>query len=367
MINKNLFKIVILLINKIFDLEKKAVDRELKIYFRKLKRKKEDILFRDFLSEYEIFILNKRAKRLHPILLIEAFNGIINPMYLEEQVKEIRKVSMSIEFLHNAHVIQDDLIDDDTHRRGKYTFHKQIKKEIKNLYKNEEAPEIFKNWEQYGKDIGLLGGTYGYILGLDIIRSSNFPQKLKLMAISEYTEAMDSLIRGQIIEEYMEYHHITMSLEQYLNIAEMERARVFDKAVSIGAILANGNLHYQIKPLSDAMLKIGQAYSIKDDIIDIKEDIEAKKKKIIYILAVKNTNEEQSKILNEIYRKDEISLEEINQIIQIFEETNAVKIAEQLAKNLVSEAKTALLEIYPDLNKGQKHFFNDFAEYSFNQ
>ncbi|MBN1214875.1 MAG: polyprenyl synthetase family protein [Candidatus Lokiarchaeota archaeon] len=353
------------MIRKLLDSKKKIIDRELIKYFRILNKRKDDILFGDFLTEFEEFILNKNAKRLHSILLIEAFNGIINPMYLEEQIKEIRKVSMSIELLHNAHLIQDDLIDDDAFRRGSSTFHKQIKKEIKNLYKNEDVSTSSKDWEQYGKDIGILGGTYAYLLGLDIIRSSNFPQKLKIMAIDEYTEAMDSILKGQIIEEYMQYHHITMSLEQYLTIAEMERARTFDKAVRIGAILANGNLHYQIKPLSNAMLKIGQAHAIKDDIIDIKEDIIGKKKKIIYILAVKNTNEDQSKILNEIYRKDVLNENDVEIVYNIFKETKVIKIAEQLAKNLVFEAKLSLKEIYPDLNREQKEFFNNFTDYLF--
>ncbi len=354
------------MINKILSSEKKEVDKELAKFFKKLNKKNNDILFGDFLSEYEEYILNEKSKRLHSILLISAFNGIINPLNLEELIKEIRKVSLSVEFLHNAHIIQDDLIDNHELRRGNPTFHRQIKKEMKNLYKNQNISNISKKSDQYGKDIGILGGTYGYLLGLDIIKSSNFPEKLKLMAINEYAQAIDFLLKGQIIEEYMEYNNITMSLEQYLNIAEMERARVFEKSVKIGAILANGNLHYQIKPLSEAMLKIGQAYAIKDDIIDIKEDIEGKKKRIIYILAIQNTNEEQSKILNEIYRSDETSQQDIETVIKIFKDTNVIKIAEQLAINLVSEAKNFLQEIYPDLNKEQKVFFNEFAEYTFN-
>ena len=60
--------------------------------------------------------------------------------------------------------------------------------------------------------------------------------------------------------------------------------------------MAGGNIHYQVEPLSEAMLKIGQAYAIKDDIIDEQEDIKKKKKKFLYIVAIQNTDEEQSKI-----------------------------------------------------------------------
>jgi geranylgeranyl pyrophosphate synthase len=211
----------------------------------------------------------------------------------------------------------------------------------------------------------VLGGLMGYLLGIDVIKSSRFPEQLKLLAINEYTEALDYLMRGQIVEEFMNYHNITMTLEQYLNIAEMQKARLFEKSTKIGAIFAKGNNHYQIKPLGDAMLKIGQAYAIRDDILDVKEDIKNKKKKFVYILAVQNTNEEQSKILNEIYRKDIIDNNDIKQVEHIFAETNALVIAEHFSKNLMEQSKNLLKDIYPDLNRKQKEFFNEFAEFTY--
>ncbi|MHA1762804.1 MAG: polyprenyl synthetase family protein, partial [Promethearchaeota archaeon] len=177
--------------------------------------------------------------------------------------------------------------------------------------------------------------------------------------------AMDYIIKGHIIEEYMYYHDITMSLEQYLNIAELLRARLFEKSSKIGAILAKGNLHYQIKPLSSAMLKIGQAHAIIDDILDVYEDIQNKKKKIIYILALQNTNEEESRILKELYNKETVSKNDVEQIEKIFASTNAPIIAEHLAKNLIEQAKQDLKDIYPDLNKKQKIFFNEFSDFLF--
>ena len=192
-----------------------------------------------------------------------------------------------------------------------------------------------------------------------------FPDQLKLLAISEYSEAIDYLIRGQIIEEYMDSHNLTMTLEQYLNIAELQRARLFEKSAKIGAILARGNIHYQIQPLSDAMLRIGQAYAIRDDMLDVIEDIEGKKKKFIYIVAVQNTDEEQSKILNEIYRKPKLTKNDIREVETVFTDTNALVIAEHFSKNLIEQAKNYLKDIYPDLNKLQKVFFNEFADFGF--
>jgi len=353
------------MIEEFFKYERKAIDQEIEHFFDKLNKKEKELLFADFNSQLRTFIIpeKSKAKRIHPILLVAAFNGIINPMYLEDNIEEIRKVSIAVEFLHSGHLIHDDLIDNDDIRRGEPAFHKQLQNEINNLYKTVDMPEKDKVTELYGRDLSILGGSLGYLLGLDIIRSSKFPDQLKLLAINEYSEAMDFLMKGMIIEEYMEYHNITMTLEQYLNIAEMQRARVLEKSTKIGAILARGNIHYQIKPLSEAMLRIGQAYAIRDDILDVEEDIKDKKKKFIYILAVQNTDEEQSKTLNEIYRKPDITKSDINEVMKIFDKTNAIIIAEHFSKGLVQEAKEHLRKIYPDLNRKQKEFFNEFSDF----
>ena len=270
-----------------------------------------------------------------------------------------------MEFLHNGHVIHDDLMDGDVERRNKPTFHVQLQNELNKVYDNIELPNKNELIQMYGRDMSILGGTQGYFLGLNIIKNSRFSENLKLLAINEYTAAMDNLMKGQIIEEYMNYHNITMSLEQYLIIAEMQRASLLEKSARIGAILAKGNTHYQINPLSKAMNLMGQAFAIRDDMIDLASDIKARKKKIIYIFAVQNTDEEQSKTLNEIYHLKELSKNDVKTVETIFTETNAVIIAEHFSKNLINQAKASLKDIYPDLNKNQKVFFNEFSDYMY--
>ncbi|TKJ21378.1 MAG: hypothetical protein CEE43_09550 [Promethearchaeota archaeon Loki_b32] len=351
------------MIEDFFKKETIIVNNELKKYFNHLYKTEKDLLLKDFITQLEQFILNEKAKRIHPVLLTAAFSGIVNPMYLEDQLEQIREVSISVELLHSGHLIHDDLLDDDMVRRGKPTFHVQLKNELNHVYKDVNLPNKNELSGMYGRDMSILGGTQGYLLGLDILKSSKFPEKLKLLAINEYTEAMDYLMKGQLIEEYMTYNNITMTLEQYLNIAECQRAKIFEKSTKIGAILAKGNLHYQIKPLSEAMLSIGQAYSIRDDILDLEDDIKGKQKKIVYILAVQNTDEAQSKRLNELYHKEEITKNDIEEVKDIFNKTNALMIAEHLAKNLVEQARNHLKNIYPDLNKKQKVFFNIFSDF----
>ena len=210
------------MIEDFFKKETILVNNELKKYFNHLYKTEKDLLLKDFITQLEQFILNEKAKRIHPVLLTAAFSGIVNPMYLEDQIEQIREVSISVELLHSGHLIHDDLLDDDMVRRGKPTFHVQLKNELNQVYKDVNLPNKNELAGMYGRDMSILGGTQGYLLGLDILKSSKFPDQSKLLAINEYTKAMDYLLKGQLIEEYMNYNNITMTLEQYLNIAECQ-------------------------------------------------------------------------------------------------------------------------------------------------
>ena len=68
--------------------------------------------------------------------------------------------------------------------------------------------------------------------------------------------------------------------------------------------------------------------------------------------------------MNEVFRKTEpLNKDDINKVADIYTQTNALIIAEQFAKNLIEQSKNYLKDIYPDLNKNQKAFFNEFSDY----
>ena len=98
------------MIEEFLKVEKAAIDKELEDYFSYLNNNEREILLKDFFTQLQEFILNKKAKRLHPILLIAAFIGIVNPLYLDNQLDQIRKVSLALELLHSGHLIHDDLL-----------------------------------------------------------------------------------------------------------------------------------------------------------------------------------------------------------------------------------------------------------------
>ncbi|TFF93821.1 MAG: hypothetical protein EU544_05305, partial [Promethearchaeota archaeon] len=139
--------------------EKQAIDEELSLYFEELEKDTSDVLFNDFLDQMKEFIIpdKSKAKRIHPILLIAAFSGIINPLYLRDEILKVRKVAIAVELLHSGHLIHDDLIDDDDMRRGKAAFHVQLRRDINKVYKSMELPGKKELENLYGRDLSILG------------------------------------------------------------------------------------------------------------------------------------------------------------------------------------------------------------------
>jgi len=349
--------------------EKKIIDEELKNYF-KITLKSETIqntLLVDFIKKVKEFLLppSKSPKRLHPIILISAFSGIANPHYVHEMMDDVRSISLAVEFLHNAKIMHDDLIDGDVTRRDAPSYHIMWGNYLKETYTNKDFPDKEVAATEFGSTMAILGGSFTNFIGTQILLNSRFDNELKSKALAEYNEAANFITKGLIIEEFMFWNKITMSLEQYLNIAELKTARLLEKSAKIGAILAKGNTLYQINHLSDAMMRTGQAYSIKDDILDLEKDIMKGEKKFPYIICVQNTDEAQQKTLNELYGRKDLSKSEVQEIINIIEQTQAMLIAEQFAMNLISQAKTSLKKIYPALNKKSEEFFNEFMDFGF--
>ncbi|MHA1472430.1 MAG: hypothetical protein ACTSQW_04950, partial [Promethearchaeota archaeon] len=73
------------MIGEFLKTEKKAIDNEILNFFAYLNENESEILLKDFFAQLQEFIINKKAKRLHPILLIASFIGIVNPINLDSQ------------------------------------------------------------------------------------------------------------------------------------------------------------------------------------------------------------------------------------------------------------------------------------------
>lgn len=191
------------------------------------------------------------GKRIRPILAYASFQYCGG----EEKGKteNIQKAMAALELIHTYSLIHDDLpcMDDDNLRRGNPTCH------IK-----------------FGEAVAVLAGD-----ALHDIAFSLMAQTRSADTVVELAEAIGTagMIGGQISDVESEGRSLTK--EEIISIHSRKTGALIRGSIRIGAILANAD-EREFENLSLFGEKIGLAFQIVDDLLDIQGDEELLGKEI---------------------------------------------------------------------------------------
>ncbi|MEN8908289.1 MAG: polyprenyl synthetase family protein [Clostridiales bacterium] len=221
----------------------------LEIIENELKKKFND----DFLPEKTLndgmkYSLLAGGKRIRPVLVLavtDVFKGDKNL---------VLPLACSIEMIHTYSLIHDDLpaMDNDDIRRGKATLHK----------KYDEAIAILAG-------DGLLNLAIEVSLDNDYLDDNNW--SLYHRALKNLFKASGSkgMIAGQIIDMESENKNIDIDILKYMH--KKKTGEILKAAIMISAdLFCNNPVEY--KSLEFYAEKIGLAFQIKDDILDVEGD-----------------------------------------------------------------------------------------------
>ncbi|MDO9578909.1 MAG: polyprenyl synthetase family protein [Candidatus Cloacimonadales bacterium] len=186
------------------------------------------------------------GKRLRPYLLVNTY------LLFRNDVKKTFLVAGAVEMLHSYTLIHDDLpeIDNDDYRRGKKACH-----------------------VVYGPDIALLAGDALLVNAFEAITTTDLDDKLKITLIEELAkEAGDKgLIAGQMVDILSEGKKVNKATLEYIH--KNKTARLINLPIRFGCYLAEAP-EEDIKRLEKFGNKLGLAFQIIDDILDIEGDQE---------------------------------------------------------------------------------------------
>jgi len=176
------------------------------------------------------------GKRLRPILSMASFE-LVNG-----KGKSILPAACALEFLHTYSLIHDDLpcMDNDDLRRGKPTLHK-----------------IF------GEGMAVLAGDALHALAFEILLKAKNSQVIEEVAKSIGTKGM---IGGQVADLEAEGKRVTPSKVAYIH--SHKTGALIRASIRVGAILGGAN-GKKLNALSRFGEKIGLAFQITDDILDV--------------------------------------------------------------------------------------------------
>ena len=189
------------------------------------------------------YSINIGGKRIRPILMILTYS------IYKDKWKDIIEVASAIEMIHTYSLIHDDLpcMDNDDLRRGKPTNHKV-----------------------YGEDIAVLAGDalLNEAMTLMIKYSLNSVNKNALLATYKISEAagMNGMIAGQIVDIINEGKKISADELKYMHAKKT--GELIKVSIVAGALLGDAK-EEEVSKLEVFGEKLGLAFQIKDDILDV--------------------------------------------------------------------------------------------------
>ena len=199
-------------------------------------------------SQAMYYSLMNGGKRLRPFLVYQTsqlFDVIPDQAFW---------VAASLEMLHTYSLIHDDLpaMDNDDFRRGKPTCHKQF----------DEATAILAG-------DGLL--TYAFEI---LAQAENIKDEIKVRLcrlLAERAGAFNGMIAGQMLDLQIDRSPQLSSAEIIKHIEEMKTVCLIAYAAQAGAILGQASTK-QYSDITSYARKIGIAFQISDDILDVTGD-----------------------------------------------------------------------------------------------
>ena len=182
---------------------------------------------------YVTYAIGSRGKRLRPVmaLLSGGVSGGITSGHID--------LAVIVELIHIATLVHDDIMDEAERRRAQ--------------------PTVNARW---GNSLSVLLGDCLFAQALNL--STNFDNAEISRVIAR---AARDVCSGEIIQTQRRFD-LHLSIDDYLRIIEMKTGSLFAAAAELGAVL-NGADPETIRTLRDFGRKIGGAYQIFDDCLDV--------------------------------------------------------------------------------------------------
>lgn len=286
-------------------------------------------------------MMNRTAKLWRGALCFAVAEG------LGGTAEEMLPLAVSLEVLHGASLVIDDVEDRSQMRRGKPCIHLL-----------------------HGEPTAISVGNYMFFLPLTVISNSSFSDEIKLKLLGAATQEIVKLTVGQGLDIRWATKQITPSIEDYLFMIECKTSVIVRLAVKLASIAHNAD-HTVSDQLVCYAENLGAAFQIKDDLLNLEseeyakgrsylgEDITEGKRSAIIIRAVKQSS--QSSRLIEILNMKTSDLSLVNEALQIIKTTDALSWSNELAEKHICRALMSLKKC--DLLEEPRTFLEQLATF----
>lgn len=261
---------------------------------------------------------NKDGKRIRPMLVFLVAKACGNV------TKSTYHGAVTVELLHTATLIHDDVVDESFTRRGQPS-----------------ANAIFDNKRS------VLAGDYVLSSALrESVKTDNFE------VIAIISQLGQKLAEGEL-NQYSLANEIIVDEEEYFRVIELKTASLLEACARIGAITSGADCG-----IVDSFGKIGNilgvSFQIRDDIFDYYKadvgkptgnDIREGKITLPLIYALKNAPEADSEKMMQIINARDFSTDNIEKLIAFAKQHGGIEYAQKTNEQLLNQAEQLLNKI----------------------
>jgi len=289
----------------------------------------------EMVPELARYLIEAGGKRLRPMLTVAA------ALLFGKGTGAQTNYAAAVEFMHNATLLHDDVVDESDLRRGR--------------------PAARMIW---GNQASVLVGDY--LLGQAFLM---MVETGKLDALEVLAKAATVIAEGEVFQ-LSKAGDLAATAADYDQVIRAKTATLFQAAAEVGAMAGGADEAGRIA-LRDYGMELGLAFQLVDDVLDYRgesgamgkntgDDLREGKMTLPVILTLAEANPAEREIITASLGKPDASDTALNQIVQIMTRHNALTRTIEEAHAHVRKAREALA---PLPHSAMKTILSDIAEF----
>ena len=283
-----------------------AVDRVI------LQRLTSDVALINQIAHY---IISAGGKRIRPMLVL-LFSSALGFTGTERF-----EMAATVEFIHTATLLHDDVVDESALRRGRQT-----------------ANALF------GNAASVLVGDFVYSRAFQMMVSVNNLRVLDVLA-----DATNVIAEGEVLQ-LMNMHDADLSVDDYLRVIRFKTAKLFEASARLGAVLAGAGAQVE-ESCAAYGRSLGTAFQLIDDLLDyegataqlgknVGDDLREGKPTLPLLLAMERGTAAERELIRHAIEHGEIA--RLPEIVGIVRHTGAIDATRDAARAEADKARHSL-------------------------
>ena len=270
------------------------------------------------------YIVSLGGKKVRPTLTLLTCD------ILKTDYNKAIHAAIALELFHNFSLIHDDIMDQAPIRRGKITVH-----------------------EKWGMNTGILSGDALLILAYQLFE--NYPPKMFQEMAELFSKTALQVCEGQQYDIDFESSD-QVSIEDYIKMIDYKTAVLLGASMKMGAIVAQESEECK-NNFYEFGRHLGIAYQLQDDYLDafgnsssfgkhIGGDIISNKKTFLYLKALQNSNQNDSKKLINLFSKTPTNQDQkVKEVLSIYRDSGMIEATSSEIKKYTDLANSYLQTI----------------------